>query len=653
MLIRNVSNGVLHITGISSLPSRKRYKLLIYLNSLKECTVEEQGDIVEIRYSFDDERFLIWIQELYSFSSSLTDDLHLSNDLGLKIQQASDAKKEKQALIASLRDVKEGLHNEEDFKQFCEICDANLCIKLRPYQYKAAYLLSLGKGGFDFSVPGSGKTIITYAVYTYLKLISCIDEMLVVGPLSSYNAWFDEFSLCFGREPIFKNLAVLTTAECKTYLKSSPKYHGEVTFINIDKIRLLTKEISFFLSTSKVLLVLDEAHKIKAPTAKATQSAIAFSKHAAARILLTGTPMPNGYEDLFSLATVFSPYEAILPFRYPKLKSMTQNGATKSEFERLKTSLSPYYSRISKKYLIETKELLPPEFHTIRVSMTSEQRKLYDRLDNFCGKLDEGIDEDFLLSLKKAALIRKMQISANPMLLKKGLLDCMDELYAQYSGKSDDATMLIDADKKVMEIFKSSEINRVVNQFANGTLQPNKNRLAIDIVQKLVSTGKKVLVWDIFVDNMSALRQSLDKLFPGAVELINGSVSMVERQQALYRFRNGSSMILIANPATLAESVSLHRACQVALYVNRNFNCAQYIQSKDRIHRINMPAGTTATYYIIENEECVDRAVSEKLEEKENRMLLILDSNDIIVGGAEYDDINIMSEKDIDDSYRR
>ena len=46
--------------------------------------------------------------------------------------------------------------------------------------------------------------------------------------------------------------------------------------------------------------------------------------------------------------------------------------------------------------------------------------------------LRDGIDEDFLMFFKKAALIRKMQISANPALLKKGLINSMDELFKEF-----------------------------------------------------------------------------------------------------------------------------------------------------------------------------------------------------------------------------
>lgn len=186
---------------------------------------------------------------------------------------------------------------------------------------------------------------------------------------------------------------------------------------------------------------------------------------------------------------------------------------------------------------------------------------------------------------------------------------------------------------------------RVINQYAGESITTAKNRQAVELTRRLVNQGHKVLVWEIFVDNMNTLKKLIEQETGCSVEIINGTVKGQERQEAINRFRNGDSMVLIANPATLAESISLHRVCQNAIYVNRNFNAAQFIQSKDRIHRINMPHGTTATYYFLMNSNTVDDSVGEKLAIKEQRMLAILD-DDIQIGGYEFEDNSFMSNKD-------
>ena len=634
------------VGGLESLPPRKRYRLQIILMSLKDVAVEELSDSLIFRYAAPDP---FHAKELTESLKTVTESVVLADEISAQLAQVEKEEAEKEATISEALAAKSGGSNQsEGYNSFKRFCATNLAITLREYQCKSAYLLCLGKGGFDFSVPGAGKTIIAYTAYAFLKNANTVNRCFVIGPLSSYNAWVDEYRTCFGESPDFICLATAEKSFCKDYLCASAKYHHEITFINIDKIRLLKSEITAFLTAAPTLLIIDEAHKIKSPGAKATQAAFSFSSFASVRILLTGTPMPNGYEDLHALMHVFSPKSSILPFGYAKLKAMTKKGASEAELSRLKKSIAPYYSRISKRYLIDAGELIPADSSIIYSDMDDNQSILYNRLDSFCHKTQDDIDEDLLFAFKKAVLIRKMQISANPMLLKKPIAASMDELYLQLAADDLSEEKLATADAKIMSLFSGSEIKKIVNQYSSMQKTTPKNDKAINLAKSLVEKGEKVLIWDVFVQNMDYLYNQMISLFPGQVEMINGSVSMVDRQLAIERFRQGNSMVLIANPATLAESISLHRVCQHAVYVNRNFNCGQYIQSKDRIHRINMPSGTTAHYYLLMNRDCIDESINERLSEKELRMLAILDSEEIVVGGSEMDDTDTMSNQDVE-----
>ncbi len=638
------------IKDLNSLSQRKQYKFRIFLSTMKDAEVLFQDDSAIINYSSFS---LHHINELFIFLSNLDDTLSVSNEIALQLEQINKIKAEKESTVSTMLSVKNtDLQDNQEYEEFKAFCNKQLSITLRDYQSKAAFLLYLGKGGFDFSVPGAGKTIIAYTAYAFLKHKDIINHIFIIGPLSSYNAWTDEYHTCFGKHADFISLATEDKDYCRDYLCASSKYHHEITFINFEKIRLLTNEISAFLEASPTLLVIDEAHKIKSPNAKSTQAALDFSSHASARILLTGTPMPNGYEDLHTLMHVFSPDESILPYGYKKLKEMTKKGANQNEFERLKNSIAPYYSRISKNYLLSIGELQAPTITNVYTEMDSAQQELYNRLDTFSHKTHNDIDEDLLIAFKKAVLIRKMQISANPFLLKKPISESMDEFYSMMASEEPALKNLAEADARIMSLFADSSITRIVNQYAVKK-ETTKNIEATKIASSLVNSGKKVLIWDVFVQNMQNLYDIFAAQYPGQIEMINGSVCMQERQNALKRFREGDSVVLIANPATLAESISLHRVCQNAIYVNRNFNCAQFMQSKDRIHRINMPIGTTAHYFFIMNNNCIDESVDDRLKAKEQRMLSILDSDELIIGGAEMEDTNIMSNQDIEICFDR
>lgn len=468
------------INNIECIQGRSAIKLNIYLNSLKNYISEQSS--TSIKFDFKNEPNLI-VGKSFTSIVDFIESLGYCVELSLKMKTILDEFHSHQNNFIVTKEKLEQVTSKDisgdiEFQEFCSFCNKSLSIILRPYQYKAAYLLSMGKGGFDFSVPGAGKTIITYAAYSYLRSRKLVDKLFVIGPISSYNAWFEEFITCFGEVPEFENLAANNVMDCKAYLTASPSNHKNITFINGDKVRLLAAEIKYYLNNDNILLVIDEAHKIKNPNASITKAVMDISQFAKSRILLTGTPLPNGYEDLWALMITFSPFDKILPYTYAQLKSFTKTGIAKKQENRLRSSIKPYYSRISKKFLLQTKELLPTIEHTIYVDMDEEQLFLYEKLNAFCGKIKEEIDEDFLSALKKAVLIRKMQISANPALLLKGLMNSMDELMEEYADshntKNDEIEKLILADNKIKKELLSSEIMRIVQRYAKENIATKK-----------------------------------------------------------------------------------------------------------------------------------------------------------------------------------
>ena len=79
--------------------------------------------------------------------------------------------------------------------------------------------------------------------------------------------------------------------------------------------------------------------------------------------------------------------------------------------------------------------------------------------------------------------------------------------------------------------------------------------------------------------------------------------------------------VLIANPAACAESISLHKVCHHAIYLDRTFNCGQYLQSLDRIHRIGLSKDEKVFYHILQAENSIDETIHRRLNEKEKNML--------------------------------
>lgn len=635
---------------LSNVKSRQLQNIKIFLSN---SNISYNNSDIYFKVFFENEslleKILLYFKNLNIFE--------FDNSITSFFKKKEEDYNQSQILKHDLLEIKDNVNYEcESFTNFKNACDEHLSISLRDYQYKSAYLLYKSGNGFDFSVPGAGKTIISYSVYCNHKLDDNIDNIFIIGPKNAYNAWFDEYYTCFNKEPSFKNLSFENNKDCKNYLSTTKHFHNEINFINFDKIKNLSNEIIKFIASHKTLLIVDEAHKVKNPNAQQTQTLMEITKFATKRIILTGTPMPNGYEDLSSQCTICNPVAKIIPYSYNELKAMTNSKTVDNIREsRIMESIRPYFSRVSKKYLLNTGELLQPVHFEQKVMMDDLQRNIYDMIGELSSDIKNNWDASFALALKKAVLIRQMQASANPKLLKKAIFSSMDEFKSMLIGDIeviDDNQLTIlkkeieKADESIKQLVDSSAFAQRIRSYFSNDIIPEKHKKVLEIVSNLISNKKKVIIWDVFVSNMASLKEYLEKKLNLNIGMINGSVNNIDRQKIINSFKNSDMMVLIASPATLAESISLHKCCQNAIYVNRNFNAAQFIQSKDRIHRINMPEGTTATYFYLVNKDSVDEVVNDRLNIKESRMLRILDSEELEIGSI---DSSEMSDISLDD----
>ena len=92
--------------------------------------------------------------------------------------------------------------------------------------------------------------------------------------------------------------------------------------------------------------------------------------------------------------------------------------------------------------------------------------------------------------------------------------------------------------------------------------------------------------------------------------------------------------VLIANPAACSEGINLHRVCHDALYVDRSYNAAHYLQSIDRIHRLGLEPGVETRITLFQSVApnrigSIDHSVSRRLLAKMRAMERVLDDADI------------------------
>jgi hypothetical protein len=170
-----------------------------------------------------------------------------------------------------------------------------------------------------------------------------------------------------------------------------------------------------------------------------------------------------------------------------------------------------------------------------------------------------------------------------------------------------------------------------------------KMRKAVEIAIDNALRGRKTVIWTIFTETLLELQRMCSDL--GAEVLFGGNPKastseLSSRDAALKRFTKDSECkVLIANPAAASEGFSLHRVCHEAIYIDRTYNAAQYLQSIDRIHRLGLSQETETRVTILKsnipqgvnqtNAGSVDDSVWRRLQLKVDNLSRLLDDQDL------------------------
>ncbi len=470
---------------------------------------------------------------------------------------------------------------------------------LKWYQIRNLETIIQYPASADFSVPGAGKTTTALAFYL-LKRVSDKTKLLIISPINAFGAWDEEIKECLGDDKIICRLRG-STKETQNDLNSNNQFF----ITNYEKVR---SDLSFLTQLSEELtnddkdyvLILDESHKMKG---EQTGKYINYLSHLASKkLILTGTPMPQGDEDLFSQFIHLYPREKI--YDYSILRDMFR----------------PIFCRTTKKDI----NLPEPNEVIHRVPLEGAQKDCYELIVNNILKqnYDLNIVED--LRAFKRNVMRMLMFCSNP-LLQLSYIEGID------------SEMAFEIEKE----GHGSKMERVIKD------------------AREVCKNEKLIIWSGFPTNINRLMDHLSEFDPVSIHgrIGVGDINTPEtREYNINKFKNlDKCRVFIANPAAAAEAISLHKECRNAFYLDRNYNAAHYLQSKDRIHRIGSDPDIPVNISIYQLDGTIDYNVNIRLNEKIYEMSQFLNDPSIVPNprvmsikdyDIDYSDISVMNAED-------
>lgn len=503
------------------------------------------------------------------------------------------------------------------FREYSSALKEEFVRPLREQQAWDSFFMCSMRKSANFSVPGSGKTASTLGMFAYLRRKGLVERLVVVCPKNAFGSWRDEWEACFGGNLACSSLcfhdpqfAMSGSAEKKRVLSLNLKRYNLV-LLNYESLGALKQEAAEAVS-SDCMLVFDEVHKVKRVNGVRASNALAVASRAEYVVALTGTPIPNSYRDLFNLLNILFPedYSNLFGFNPGELDDPDEGGIA-----RINETLQPFFCRTNKESLG-----VPPanedEIYEVAVS-EGENRLLREVRSRY---------KDDPLAL----IIRILQIESDPSMMYEALdEDCRGFLF------DEDDWLSVDADPMPKDL----------EGFTRECAPTAKTLRCLELVANLVSKGKQVIVWCVFKKSMGNIEHGLRKMGIGAQQ-INGGTPSEERGRIIELFKAGKRDVLVTNPHTLAESVSLHRSCHDAVYFEYSYNLVHLLQSKDRIHRLGLPDDQYTQYHFLrsvfnlgENRWSLDANIHERLREKETTMLEAIDKGVLETGSADRDDL--------------
>ncbi|XP_031802227.1 chromodomain-helicase-DNA-binding protein 7 isoform X2 [Sarcophilus harrisii] len=408
---------------------------------------------------------------------------------------------------------------------------------------------------------GLGKTIqsITFLYEIYLKGIH--GPFLVIAPLSTIPNWEREFRTWTELNVVVYHGSQASRRTIQLYemyfkdpqgrvIKGSYKFHAIIT-----TFEMILTDCPELRNIPWRCVVIDEAHRLKNRNCKLLEGLKMMDlEH---KVLLTGTPLQNTVEELFSLLHFLE------PTRFPSETTFMQEFGdlkTEEQVQKLQAILKPMMLRRLKEDV--EKNLAPKEETIIEVELTNIQKKYYRAI----------LEKNFTFLSKGGGQANVPNLLNTMMELRK----CCNHPY-----------LINGAEEKILEEFKETHNADSPDFQLQAMIQAAGKLVLIDkLLPKLKAGGHRVLIFSQMVRCLDILEDYLiQRRYP--YERIDGRVRGNLRQAAIDRFSRPDSDRFVFLLCTRAGGLGINlTAADTCIIFDSDWNPQNDLQAQARCHRI-------------------------------------------------------------------
>ncbi len=413
---------------------------------------------------------------------------------------------------------------------------------------------------------GLGKTSSTLAAIVKLMYEQfSVNKVLVISKKAiSKLTWKEEVE----KWDEFRDLRISCAVGNPNKRKQALERNADIYTINVENVRWLLDFYKERQTWPYDMLVIDESSMFKNRKTKKTSyyhCVEVFSKITPRIVLLTGTPSPNGYQDIFGQIYLLDHGERLSS---SKEKFLTTYFAPKKIID---------HNVVSWRMKNGAKEIIERKIRDISFSLSaSEYIKLPGRVDN----------------IVKIELDKKSQ-----------------ELYDQF-----EHDYLVELDENTLVASSAAVVTGKLLQMANGAVYKNESTDYVEIhdmklqaLKEIVDdTGESVLVFYSYQHDVNRFKTYFKDY---DFEVFDGS----EEQKK--RWDSGEIKILFAHPAQAGHGLNLQQGGHIIVWFGLTWNLEHYLQANARLYRQGQKYVTVVHHLLVKGS--VDEDVYKSLQKKE------------------------------------